>query len=77
MDFVCAFGPASCLGDRKVLSVSPDTDVLVLGNHGLVIGGNDCGAVDFLSLLIPRGLREFSTDSHLTSEAPSVDTRQT
>ncbi|PYX62567.1 MAG: class II aldolase [Acidobacteria bacterium] len=33
---------------EKVLSVSPDTDVLVLGNHGLVIGGNDCGAVEDL-----------------------------
>lgn len=33
---------------EKVLSASPDTDVLVLGNHGLVIGGDDCGAVEHL-----------------------------
>src|SRR4029077_3882453 len=33
---------------ERVLSASPDTDVLVLGNHGLVIGGNDCGAVEDL-----------------------------
>jgi rhamnose utilization protein RhaD (predicted bifunctional aldolase and dehydrogenase) len=33
---------------EKVLSASADTDVLVLGNHGLVIGGNDCGAVENL-----------------------------
>jgi rhamnose utilization protein RhaD (predicted bifunctional aldolase and dehydrogenase) len=33
---------------EKVLSVSPDTDVLVLGNHGLVVSGDDCGAVEDL-----------------------------
>jgi rhamnose utilization protein RhaD (predicted bifunctional aldolase and dehydrogenase) len=33
---------------EKVLSASPDTDVLILGNHGLVIGGDDCGAVEDL-----------------------------
>ena len=33
---------------EKVLSASADTDVLVLGNHGLVIGGDDCGAVEDL-----------------------------
>src|SRR4029077_1250655 len=33
---------------ERVLSASPDTDVLVLGNHGLVIGGDDCGAVEDL-----------------------------
>lgn len=33
---------------EKVLSASPDTDVLVLGNHGLVIGGDDCGTVEHL-----------------------------
>jgi len=32
----------------RVLSASADTDVLVLGNHGLVIGGDDCGAVEDL-----------------------------
>ncbi len=33
---------------ETVLSASPDTDVFVLGNHGLVIGGDDCGAVEDL-----------------------------
>jgi rhamnose utilization protein RhaD (predicted bifunctional aldolase and dehydrogenase) len=33
---------------EKVLSRSPDTDVLVLGNHGLVIGGDNCHAVEDL-----------------------------
>jgi rhamnose utilization protein RhaD (predicted bifunctional aldolase and dehydrogenase) len=33
---------------ERVLSASADTDVLVLGNHGLVIGGEDCGAVEDL-----------------------------
>jgi rhamnose utilization protein RhaD (predicted bifunctional aldolase and dehydrogenase) len=33
---------------EKVLSASPDTDVLISGNHGLVIGGDDCGDVEGL-----------------------------
>jgi len=33
---------------EKVLAVLPDTDILVLGNHGLVIGGDDCGVVEDL-----------------------------
>jgi rhamnose utilization protein RhaD (predicted bifunctional aldolase and dehydrogenase) len=33
---------------EKVLSASPDTDVLILGNHGLALGGDDCGAVENL-----------------------------
>ena len=33
---------------EKGLSTSPGTDVLVLGNHGLVIGGDDCEAVEHL-----------------------------
>ncbi len=33
---------------EKVISASPDIDVLVLGNHGLVIGGDNCGAVEDL-----------------------------
>jgi rhamnose utilization protein RhaD (predicted bifunctional aldolase and dehydrogenase) len=33
---------------EKVLSASPDVAVFVLGNHGLVIGGDDCGAVEDL-----------------------------
>jgi rhamnose utilization protein RhaD (predicted bifunctional aldolase and dehydrogenase) len=33
---------------EKVLSASPDTDVLILGNHGLVLGADTCGAVEDL-----------------------------
>jgi len=31
---------------EHALFVNPDTDVFVLGNHGLVIGGKDCDAVE-------------------------------
>ena len=40
----------------KVLSAFPDTDVLILGNHGLVLGGNDCGAVEDLLFEVQRRL---------------------
>jgi rhamnose utilization protein RhaD (predicted bifunctional aldolase and dehydrogenase) len=33
---------------EKALSACADTNVLILGNHGLVIGGDDCGAVEEL-----------------------------
>jgi hypothetical protein len=33
---------------EKLLSASGDSDVLVLGNHGLVIGGDDCSSVEGL-----------------------------
>jgi ribulose-5-phosphate 4-epimerase/fuculose-1-phosphate aldolase len=33
---------------EKVLSACSDTNVLILGNHGLVIGGDDCAAVEDL-----------------------------
>jgi len=32
----------------RVLSERPDTDVLVLGNHGLVLGGKDCQTTENL-----------------------------
>jgi len=35
-------------GIAKALSAAPDTDVFVLGNHGLVVGGEDCDAVEDL-----------------------------
>jgi rhamnose utilization protein RhaD (predicted bifunctional aldolase and dehydrogenase) len=41
---------------EKVLSASADTDVLVLGNHGLVIGGDDCGAVEDLLFQVEQRL---------------------
>lgn len=33
---------------ERVISTPADTDVLVLGNHGLVIAGDDCAAVEDL-----------------------------
>ena len=39
---------------EKVLSVSPD--VLILGNHGLVLGGDDFGAVESLLSRVQRRL---------------------
>jgi rhamnose utilization protein RhaD (predicted bifunctional aldolase and dehydrogenase) len=41
---------------ERALSVSADTDLLVLGNHGLVIGGADCGAVEDLLSEVRRRL---------------------
>jgi rhamnose utilization protein RhaD (predicted bifunctional aldolase and dehydrogenase) len=41
---------------EKVLSASPDTDVLILGNHGLVVGGNDCDTVEDLLFQVQRRL---------------------
>ena len=41
---------------EKVLSAFPHTDVLILGNHGLVLGGDDCGAVEDLLFEVQRRL---------------------
>ena len=41
---------------ERALSFSADTDLLVLGNHGLVIGGVDCGAVEDLLNEVRRRL---------------------
>jgi rhamnose utilization protein RhaD (predicted bifunctional aldolase and dehydrogenase) len=41
---------------ERALSARPDTDVLVLGNHGLVLGGDDCRAVEDLLAEIERRL---------------------
>jgi len=43
-----ASGRALAGAIERALSVSADTDLLVLGNHGLVIGGADCRAVEDL-----------------------------
>jgi rhamnose utilization protein RhaD (predicted bifunctional aldolase and dehydrogenase) len=40
----------------RVLSERPDTDVLVLGNHGLVLGGKDCETTENLLAEIERRL---------------------
>lgn len=41
---------------EKVLSAFPHTDVLILGNHGLVLGGDDCDAVEDLLFEVQRRL---------------------
>lgn len=41
---------------EKVSSASLDTDVFILGNHGLVLGGDDCGAVEDLLSQVRRRL---------------------
>ncbi len=41
---------------EKVLSAFPRTDVLILGNHGLVLGGDDCGALEDLLFEVQRRL---------------------
>ena len=41
---------------EKVASRQPETDVFVLGNHGLVICGEDCGAVEDLLGEVERRL---------------------
>jgi rhamnose utilization protein RhaD (predicted bifunctional aldolase and dehydrogenase) len=44
---------------RKVLaasSIRPDTDVFILGNHGLVVCGEDCGAAESLLFEVERRL---------------------
>ncbi len=41
---------------EKVLSAFPRTDVLILGNHGLVLGGDDCDAVEDLLFEVQRRL---------------------
>ena len=41
---------------ERALAARPDTDVLVLGNHGLVLGGKDCQATEDLLAEIERRL---------------------
>jgi rhamnose utilization protein RhaD (predicted bifunctional aldolase and dehydrogenase) len=41
---------------ERVLSAHPDTDVLVLGNHGLVVGGKDCPSTEDLLADVERRL---------------------
>ena len=49
---------------QKVLSVFADTDLLVLGNHGLVIGGDDCGAIEDLLSEVERRLAICPRQAH-------------
>jgi rhamnose utilization protein RhaD (predicted bifunctional aldolase and dehydrogenase) len=48
----------------RVLSAQPDTDVLVLGNHGLVLGGEDCRATKHLLEEIERRLAIAPREAH-------------
>jgi rhamnose utilization protein RhaD (predicted bifunctional aldolase and dehydrogenase) len=41
---------------EEALSAFPHTDVLILGNHGLVVGGDDCGVVEDLLFEVQRRL---------------------
>jgi len=41
---------------EKALSAFPHTDVLILGNHGLVLGGDDCSAVEDILFEVQRRL---------------------
>jgi len=41
---------------QKALASAGDTDVFILGNHGLVIAGQDCQAVEYLLAEIERRL---------------------
>jgi rhamnose utilization protein RhaD (predicted bifunctional aldolase and dehydrogenase) len=48
----------------RVLAARPDTDVVVLGNHGLVLGGEDCGATEHLLNEIERRLAIAPREAH-------------
>jgi rhamnose utilization protein RhaD (predicted bifunctional aldolase and dehydrogenase) len=49
---------------QRALSVRPDTDVVVLGNHGLVLGGKDCQATGDLLGEIERRLEIPPREAH-------------
>jgi rhamnose utilization protein RhaD (predicted bifunctional aldolase and dehydrogenase) len=51
---------------ERVSSVSLDTDVFILGNHGLVLGGDDCGAVEDLLSQVRRRLANCPRQAHPT-----------
>lgn len=61
--------PGIVLG-KKILDVlSPDTDVLVLGNHGLVVAAGDCEAAEHLLEDVERRL----TSPVRTASSPDLD----
>jgi rhamnose utilization protein RhaD (predicted bifunctional aldolase and dehydrogenase) len=49
---------------EKALSKSPSAQVFVLGNHGLVIGGDDCSAVEGLLAEVERRLTVPPREAH-------------
>ena len=54
---------------ERVLSARPDTDVLVLGNHGLVLGGDDCRVTEDLLAEIERRLAIPPREGHPADHA--------
>ncbi|HTD44586.1 MAG TPA: class II aldolase/adducin family protein [Bryobacteraceae bacterium] len=48
----------------KVMSARPDTDLLVLGNHGLIVCGDDCTAVESLLADVERCLAVCPRPAH-------------
>lgn len=57
----------------RVLAVQPDTDVLVLGNHGLVLGGRDCRATEDLLADVERRLAIPAREAGPADYAPLAD----
>src|SRR5690242_6947904 len=49
---------------ERALSISPNTDLLILGNHGLVIGGEDSKAVEDLLCEVRRRLDVVPRQAH-------------
>ena len=58
---------------ERALSARPDTDVLVLGNHGLVLGGKDCQATEHLLNEIERRLAISPREAHPADYALFTD----
>jgi rhamnose utilization protein RhaD (predicted bifunctional aldolase and dehydrogenase) len=58
---------------EKSLSVRPNTDVLVLGNHGLVLGGKDCQATADLLADVERRLAIPARQAHPADYALLAD----
>ena len=57
----------------RVLSARPDIDVLVLGNHGLVLGGKDCRATEDLLAEVERRLAIPAREAHPADYALLAD----
>jgi len=55
------------------LFVCPNTDVFILGNHGLVIGGENCSAVEDLLIELERRLAIYPRRAHQADYAALVE----
>jgi rhamnose utilization protein RhaD (predicted bifunctional aldolase and dehydrogenase) len=58
------------------LFACPDTDIFVLGNHGLVIGGEDCNAVENILIELERRLAIYPRRAHPADYAALEELRQ-